>query len=179
MEETKCPQTWRQNVKAFNEMEINKNIYLMTKVRYPWLVKVQNSWPLIVRFLEAYSPILTSRVIRWRCPEEGTFKCNTDGSSKPILGASAMAFCVTNHLGCLMYAEAKSISFCTTLEAETKAFSSSILYCLEHNIMPLVMETDSLIIKKVLDGIWEKPWSIAVEIRVIKRAIYGEWYNDD
>ncbi|WMV29056.1 hypothetical protein MTR67_022441 [Solanum verrucosum] len=37
--------------------------------------------------------------------------------------------------------------------------------------MPLVRETDSLIIKKVLDGIWEIPWSIAVEIRVIKRAM--------
>ncbi|KAH0771764.1 hypothetical protein KY290_015745 [Solanum tuberosum] len=153
------------------EMEINKNVYLMTKVRYPWLVEVPKSWPLIVRFLEAYSPILTSRVIRWRCPEESTFKCNTDGSSRPVLGTSAMAFCVRNHQGYLMYAKAKSISLCTALEAETKAFSRGILYCLEHNFMPLVMETDSLIIKKVLDGIWEIPWSIAVEIRVVKRAM--------
>ncbi|KAH0655387.1 hypothetical protein KY285_030269 [Solanum tuberosum] len=159
MEETECPQTWRQNVKAFNENgDQQERIF-----------DDQSTISMVGG--EAYSPMLTSRVIRWRCPEEGTFKCNTDGSSRPVLGTSAMAFCVRNHQGCLLYAEAKSISLCTALEAETKAFNSDILYCLEHNLMPLVMDTDSLIIKKVLDGIWEIHWSIAVEIRVIKRAM--------
>lgn len=82
-----------------------------------------------------------------------------------------MAFCVRNQLEDLIFAEFRSIELCSALEAEVKEFRLGLMYCVNHNMSPLNMETDSLIIKKVLEGIWEIPWAISVNIRDIERTM--------
>jgi len=49
-----------------------------------------------------------------------------------------------------------------------KAFKAGLKYCIENDLLPIIMEIDSFIIKKVLDGVWEVPWSISVDIQCIK-----------
>lgn len=39
---------------------------------------------------------------------------------------------------------------------------------------PLIMETDSLVLKKVLDGIWEVPWSITTIVSAIQKLKRGQ-----
>ncbi|KAK4707129.1 hypothetical protein R3W88_033268 [Solanum pinnatisectum] len=108
---------------------------------------------------------------KWTRPGMGVYKCNTDGSSKDNLNISTTAFCVRNDRGELVVAQARKLDICTALEAEVQAFKEGLTYCLNHHYIPLIMETDSLIIKKILDGIWEVPWNISGEIRALKRDL--------
>lgn len=58
-----------------------------------------------------------------------------------------------------------------------RAFKEGLHYCVHNNFLPLVMETNSLILKKIFDGIWEIPWSISVDIRCVKGGIEGQGYG--
>lgn len=71
----------------------------------------------------------------------------------------------------MVYARARKLEVCSALEAETKGFKDGLLYCLSHNLFPLTMESDSLTIKKILDGTWEVPWVISTDIREIREEI--------
>uniref|UniRef100_A0A0V0I1K0 Putative ovule protein n=1 Tax=Solanum chacoense TaxID=4108 RepID=A0A0V0I1K0_SOLCH len=152
-------------------MEVNKNLSLMAKYRYPWLVGMPNYWPLIVQFLEAYTPLIHNTIVRWICPVVGSYKCNTNGSSKGNLNINTTSFCVRDDRGDLVVAQARRLDLCSALEAEVQAFKEGLLYCLNQNYTPLIMEIDSLVIKKILDGIWEVPWVISEEIRAMKREL--------
>lgn len=63
------------------------------------------------------------------------------------------------------------MDICTALEAEVQAFKKGLTYCLNYHYLLLIMETDSLIIKKFLDVIWEVPWTISGDIRAMKREL--------
>ncbi|WMV08231.1 hypothetical protein MTR67_001616 [Solanum verrucosum] len=148
--------------------EINKHLYLFAKNRYPWLKNLPNTWPMIVKLLEEYSPLVCCRVVYWMHPPVGRYKCNTDGTSKGNPGPSSTTFCIPNEEGNLIFAEASVIEACYAIVAEVKAFKAGLKYCIENDLLPIIMETDSFIIKKVLDGVWEVPWSISVDIQCIK-----------
>ncbi|WMV24324.1 hypothetical protein MTR67_017709 [Solanum verrucosum] len=92
-------------------MEVNKNLSLMAKYRYPWLVGMPNYWPLIVQFLEAYTPLIHNIIVRWICPVVGSYKCNTDRSSKGNLNISTTAFCVRDDRGDLVVAQARDLGW--------------------------------------------------------------------
>jgi len=74
-------------------------------------------WPLIVQFLEAYTPLTYSTTVRWFCPGMGVFKCNTDASSKENLNISTTSFYVRNDRGELVAAQANKVDICTAFEA--------------------------------------------------------------
>ncbi|XP_015162561.1 uncharacterized protein [Solanum tuberosum] len=130
-------------------LEINRNIHLMAKSRYSWLAEMPNTWTSIVQFLENYTTLINNTMVRWKFPERESYKCNSDGSS---LGSNA--FCIKNGQGELVYVEACKTEFCSALQAKVKGFKGGLLYCLGHKLLPLTMETDSVTIKKILDGIW-------------------------
>jgi len=44
-------------------------------------------------------------------------------------------------------------------------------YCVQKGYLPVTMETDSFITKKILDGVWEVPWIVAMDVRNIKFAM--------
>ncbi|KAH0764524.1 hypothetical protein KY285_000395 [Solanum tuberosum] len=156
-------------------MEINRNIYLLASYRYPWFQQLPGNWPMLVKVLEDYKPLISSKVVTWECPSEGKFKCNSDGTFKHMLGVSSIAFCIRNHYGDFIFAETRKVELSSALEAEVRALGVGLIYCINHNIFPLILETDSLVTKKVLDGVWEVPWSISVEVRGIKSMV--ETYN--
>lgn len=152
-------------------LEINRNVHCMAKTRYPWLANMPNNQPGIAQFLERYTPLISSTVVKWRCPDGVRYKCNSDDSSQLNRRVSSIAFCIRNSLRELVYARANKHDGFTTLEAEVKGFKGGFVYCLNHNLLPLIMETDSLIIKKILDGIWEVPWTVSVDNREIKEEM--------
>ncbi|KAG5595831.1 hypothetical protein H5410_037063 [Solanum commersonii] len=84
---------------------INRHLFLFTKIRYPWFSDIPNSWLMIVKFLEEYSPLNYSKVVVWNYLALVSFKCNTYGCSKWNAGRGALAFCVRNALSDLVYAE--------------------------------------------------------------------------
>lgn len=150
-------------------VEINRNIYYLALQKYPWLRNLPNSWPMIVMFLEAYKPWIKCKVIRWKFPMEYRFKCNSDGDFKGNQEIGAGAFCIRDITGKLMYAEVQRIYGVSSLRIEAVALRIDLEYCVEHNFLPVTLETNSLTLKKVLDGIWEVPWNLSREIRRINR----------
>ncbi|KAG5585743.1 hypothetical protein H5410_046177 [Solanum commersonii] len=43
------------------------------------------------------------------------------------------------------------------------------MYCIEHDIANIIIETDSLAMVHILEGKWEVPWSVALEVNIINR----------
>lgn len=98
----------------------------------------------------------------------GCYKCNSDGASKGNLGPSAGGFCIRNWNGEFIYAEYHNLGVKTSLEAEATVMDKGLQYCLDQQLTPVILETDSLILENILDGIWEVPWCISLLIKKIK-----------
>ncbi|XP_060216712.1 uncharacterized protein LOC132644152 [Lycium barbarum] len=89
--------------------EINLNLIQLAKTRYPWLKNMANSLPHLVQQLEGYRPHITYTMVQWCSPDQGWYKCNSDGASKGNPGPSTTAFCVRNHDGDFIYVSARRI----------------------------------------------------------------------
>ncbi|XP_019256312.1 PREDICTED: uncharacterized protein LOC109234702 [Nicotiana attenuata] len=91
-------------------------------------------------------------------PFHGLYKCNTDGASKGNPGPSSLGFCVRNDKGDVVSARAVDLGVTTNVVAEAKAILQGLEYRVEHDLHPLILETDSLVIKKVIEGEWDPTW---------------------
>lgn len=112
-----------------------------------------SSWCDMVYWLNQYSHRIVCKVVYWNLPAKETFKCNSDGASKDNPGLSSGAYCVRNDSGGFIFAEIRRLGFCTNLVAKFKVFRLRLEYCINHNLLPITMETDSLSVKKIIDGI--------------------------
>ncbi|KAH0698739.1 hypothetical protein KY284_012954 [Solanum tuberosum] len=175
-------QIWRRrNVIAYGDkmsrrsmkMGINRDLYFMEKSLYPWLINLPTSWVELVFKLNQYSPKIGCKVVYWKHPSEGTFNCNTDGACKGNPGPSSGAYCVRDAAGRFIYAKTKRLGYRTNLIEEIKVFRLGLEYCTSQNLLPLTMETVSLSVKKILDGLWEIPWNVAVDVWKIWRLMEG------
>ncbi|KAF3678689.1 hypothetical protein FXO38_03114 [Capsicum annuum] len=156
------------------EMEVNCNISLFAKTKYPWLIYLPNTWSEILLFLHQYKPTIHAQVVKWTAPTEGVYKCNTDGSFIGETGSTSCAFCIRNWEGDLVYAESSKLQESNSLLAEVMA----VRFALEHYLnrfTPLLIETDSLIVNKVLQGHWEVPWAIVMDIKKIRMWLIIWW----
>ncbi|XP_075087987.1 uncharacterized protein LOC142169942 [Nicotiana tabacum] len=112
----------------------------------------------MIQYFEGYKPILiTTRVTR-QLPFHGWYKCNTDGASKGNPGPSSLGFCVRDDEGDVVYARAVDLGVTTNVVAEAKAILQGLEYCVEHDLHPLILETDSLVMKKAIEREWDPPW---------------------
>nr|XP_016509522.1 PREDICTED: uncharacterized protein LOC107826990 [Nicotiana tabacum] len=90
---------------------------------------------------------ITTRVT-WQFPFHGWYKCNTDGALKGNPGPSSLGFCVRDDEGDAVYARAVDMGVTTNVVAEAKAILQGLEYCVKHDLHPLILETDSLVMKK-------------------------------
>ncbi|XP_015160507.1 uncharacterized protein [Solanum tuberosum] len=125
----------------------------------------------VPKFLEGYSPLIKTKIVRWIHPPAGVYKCNTDASFDYETCIGVIAFCIRNEVGDLAYAESKEVTKDSILEAEIIEIKEGIYYCIQKTLIPLIIETDSLLAQKALNGVWEVPWKIAWEVRLIKQLI--------
>lgn len=128
MEKEKHDSSWGNMTRNAMVLEINRNVYFMARARYPWLAEIPNTWPYIVQFLESYTPLISTTVIRWKCPEGGRYKCNSDGFCQVNYGLCSKSFCIRDGQGDLVYARASKLEFCSSLEAELKVLK--MVYCI-------------------------------------------------
>ncbi|XP_060210718.1 uncharacterized protein LOC132637681 [Lycium barbarum] len=101
--------------------EVNRNIYMLAKKRYPWLQNMPKWWPRIVELLENYRLPLIYKQVKWTFPDRGCFKCNTNGASKGNPGPSSAAFCIRDSSAEFIYAMARILTETTNLVAEAVA----------------------------------------------------------
>ncbi|KAH0746169.1 hypothetical protein KY285_007826 [Solanum tuberosum] len=100
---------------------------------------------------------------------QGWLKCNTDSASRGNPGPSSVAFCVRNHDGNLVGAKGLQIADTSNLVAEAKAICEGLQYCFDKRFSNIIVETDSLSMVNIINGIWEVPWSVSIEVNAINR----------
>nr|XP_016445527.1 PREDICTED: uncharacterized protein LOC107770706 [Nicotiana tabacum] len=115
-----------------------------SSTRYNWLPHMPPLWPDIIRCLEGYKPIMVTKRVTWQVPHNGWYKCNTDEASRGNPGPSSIVFCVRNSEENLVYARA------TNIVAEAKAIRDGLHYYVKHDLHPLIIETDSLVMRKII-----------------------------
>ncbi|KAK4724266.1 hypothetical protein R3W88_027045 [Solanum pinnatisectum] len=78
-----------------------------------------------------------------------------------------VAFCIRNDEGNLIHAESFGLGITSVLMSETMALRRGLEYSIIHQYLPVILETDSLMLQKILNGIWEVSWSSRVEVKRI------------
>ncbi|XP_047259239.1 uncharacterized protein LOC124891563 [Capsicum annuum] len=58
-------------------------------------------------------------------------------------------------------------NFQMLLVSETIAILEAARYCVAHNVLNLILETDSLFLKNIITSTWKLPWSVTVELEEI------------
>ncbi|KAH0693102.1 hypothetical protein KY285_020199 [Solanum tuberosum] len=101
-------------------------------------------------------------------------KCNTDGASKGNPGLSSVAFCIRDHTGDLVVAIGKRIEEVPSLKAEALAIKECLEYCHRMNYKKIILEIDSWSLVQILQGTWERPWNVILEIKSIRSLFRGE-----
>nr|XP_009762911.1 PREDICTED: uncharacterized protein LOC104214886 [Nicotiana sylvestris] len=101
----------------------------------------------IIQYFEGYKPILITTRVTWQLPFHGWYKCNTDGAAKGNTGPSSLGFGVRNYEGDAVYARAVDVGMTTNVVAEVKDILQVLEYCVEHDLYPLILEADSLVIE--------------------------------
>ncbi|XP_060170520.1 uncharacterized protein LOC132601457 [Lycium barbarum] len=153
--------------------ESNQNIHLLRRIRFPSMQNIPDKWPDFIDYFESFRPVIRTLVVKWQLPAKGWFKCNTGGAARGNSGPSYIAFCDRNEEGNLIYTAGQTIANGNILIAEALAIKKGVDYCISHQLVPLVVETDSLAMKMFISGTWEVPWSITLVVQEINRLMRG------
>ncbi|KAH0679277.1 hypothetical protein KY284_020362 [Solanum tuberosum] len=147
---------------------------MVMKTRFK-MVCDSTSWLQIVEALEGYSPNYSFRIVRWLSPPINWLKCNTDGASRGNPRPSSTAFCIRNHLGNLIVAKGFKIQDSTNLVAEARAIREGLVFCKDNMIKHVIIESDSMAMVQILEGRWDTPWSVALEVNMINGLRRGDF----
>ncbi|XP_060210633.1 uncharacterized protein LOC132637582 [Lycium barbarum] len=131
--------------------DINMNIHMLCKVQFPGM-NIPTIWHQIVQFFEEYKPTVIYKIITWRRPAYGVYKCNTDGAAKGNPGPSSAAFCIRKEEGDLVYAASKMLTDGTNIVAGAEAIRMGLSHCVEKQLFPLIIETDCMTMKMILNA---------------------------
>ncbi|XP_060210626.1 uncharacterized protein LOC132637573 [Lycium barbarum] len=143
---------------------------LRQKANFPGM-NIPTIWHQMVQFFAGYKPTVICRIIEWRKPAPGICKCNTDGAAKGNPSPSFVAFCIRNEKGDLVYAAAKTLADGTNIVAEAEAIRMGLRHCVVKQLFPVIIETDSMTMKMILNDEWKVPWSISMLVDDIKRMM--------
>ncbi|XP_060202424.1 uncharacterized protein LOC132630840 [Lycium barbarum] len=94
--------------------------------KYYCLTLLEN-WPQLVQVLEVHQPYITCTTVQWLVPPTGN----------------------------LMFTWESKTAEASSLEAEAKAILEGVIYCANNQFVPLIIERDSLLMRKVLEGEWK------------------------
>ncbi|XP_059315783.1 uncharacterized protein LOC132066495 [Lycium ferocissimum] len=86
-------------------------------------------------------------------------------------GPSSAAFCIRNEEGDLVHAAAKTLSDGSNIVSEAEAIKMGVMYCVEKQLFPLIIETDSMTMKMIINAEWKIPWCISMLMDDITRMM--------
>ncbi|XP_059285591.1 uncharacterized protein LOC132039063 [Lycium ferocissimum] len=135
---------------------INYNLQQVVKTLFIWLRNIPYDWPQMVKYLEDYKPKVGYKMVQWKCPDAGRgrvqFSC----------------FRIGDDVGNLIYAGARRIADTTNITVESVAVFDGIEYCIKNDLVPVMIASDSLSMINIIQGVWEIPWKISMEVSKIK-----------
>lgn len=137
---------------AYNSLvhKVDTDIWKVGSNMHNNMKNMPMEWKNIVDYLENYTPKIHCIPVSWNPPERGVIKCNTDGASRGNPGRSTYSFCLRDSIGDLIYAQGEEIQEGTNVEAEAIAIREALAHCVVEGIELLLLETDSLLLHKVL-----------------------------
>lgn len=152
IEEEEDNEKWRHCVFNMILYENNNTIHSLEKVRYPCLCNIPFLWLDMIEYFEEYKPLMMTKRVTWKFSYKGWHKYNTDGASRDNPGQSSFGFYMRDSGEDLVYARAVKIEETTNIVARAKAIVDGFSYCVAHDLLPLILETDFLVMKKNIEG---------------------------
>lgn len=153
-------------------LNVTRNIGMLIQLRRGG-DKVPSSWPEIIKTLETRGTKLKVTKVMWEYPPEGWHKYNTDGASRGNPGISSYAFVLRDERGDVIYAEGAIIENTTNTVAEARAILEACKHCKQKQYKQVIIQTDSMLLWKVLEDKWTCPWSINDIVAEIKSHMQG------
>ena len=131
-------------------------------------------WPTFLELVECRPDAFFIQQIQWLAPGPGMVKFNIDGCSKGNPGVSGGGGILRNSAGCMVFAFSGYLGRCTNLQAEAKALLIGLQLCVQRGFMGnLMVETDSLLLQRILSRSYRCPWSIRGEVGKIEQVTRG------
>jgi len=90
-------------------------------------------------------------------------------ASREISGLSFVAFYVRDSKGYILGARGLKVSDYTNLVVEAISIRTGFSYCFEKQLSKVIIEIDSLALVHILNGEWEVPWRVTMEVNSINR----------
>ncbi|WMV08191.1 hypothetical protein MTR67_001576 [Solanum verrucosum] len=137
----------------------------LIKAKYPWIERIEWSWPDISSRMGIYKPKLHYLSVIWKPPVIMRIKCNTDGANRGNSGLSSFGYCLRDSRGDLLFAKSRGIGIATNMEPECLAILNALITCKERKLQDVLIETDSLSLKKTIQWKWKVPWELVERIR--------------
>ncbi|XP_059310943.1 uncharacterized protein LOC132062380 [Lycium ferocissimum] len=119
-------------------------------------------------FIEAQSKVKVTQVL-WKMPENGWIKINIDRTSRGNPTRSSWEICIRNEYGDVIQAQAKEMEDpqSTTTEAEALAILQALRFVRANPMDQIRIETDSLLVKNIIQRTWEVPWKVVSMVEEI------------
>ncbi|WMV09401.1 hypothetical protein MTR67_002786 [Solanum verrucosum] len=145
---------------------VQRGSFPKQSVRLWW--KAEGGWCDVIQLMESCYPKISYKIVRWSAPPPKWLKCNTDGASRGNPGPSSAAFCIRDSGGEIIVAKGFLLPNTTNMVAEARPIREGLMYCRDNKLNYIVIETDSPAMVQILEGKWEAPWNVSVEINLIK-----------
>ncbi|XP_075088106.1 uncharacterized protein LOC142170170 [Nicotiana tabacum] len=97
-------------------------------------------------------------------PHKGWIKVNTDGACRGTPGRSSIGFCIRDEAGDLIYAEGREISEGTNNESKAVTIVEALKMCKNLNYCRIWLQTDSMLLKNIIEESWKSPWYITEHV---------------
>ncbi|XP_070021835.1 uncharacterized protein [Nicotiana sylvestris] len=144
--------------------QVSSNLQALVKVRKRGMDMVPHKWQDLLTMMENFTPKLKVTKVMWEFPSAGWLKVNTDGASRGNPGRSSIGFCIRNENGDIVKSGGKEIEETTNTVAEAKAMVEALRLCRFQQYSHVWLQTDSMLLKKIIDGIWKPPWIISDQV---------------
>ncbi|XP_070022541.1 uncharacterized protein [Nicotiana sylvestris] len=138
---------------------------------------VPHKWQDLLAMMENFTPKLKVTKVMWEFPSAGWLKVNTDGASRGNPGRSSIGFCIRNENGDIVKSVGKEIEETTNTVAETKALVEALRFYRFQQYSHVWLQTDSMLLKKIMDGIWKLPWIISEQVEEMMQLMNGGNYT--
>ncbi|XP_070021012.1 uncharacterized protein [Nicotiana sylvestris] len=144
--------------------QVSSNLQALVKVRKPRMDMVPHKWQDLLAMMENFTPKLKVTKVMWEFPSAGWLKVNTNGASRGNPGRSSIGFYIRNENGDIVKSLGKEIEETTNTVAEAKAMVEALRFCRFQQYSHVWIQTDSMLLKKIMDGIWKPPWIISEQV---------------
>ncbi|XP_027184038.1 uncharacterized protein LOC113782345 [Coffea eugenioides] len=168
-----CWHLWRaRNLRVFEGKGISSHLIHLRVVgelrdilssRFPCLAGHRLSWEELIGLASRCRRASTVRWVKWRTSPIPLPKLNVDGCSRGNPGTSGGGGILRDTAGCFVFAFSCFSGDVTSLHSELRAMLYGVKLCVQRGIIPIHVESDSLLLVRMVRGELRVPWFLRRE----------------